>query len=100
MHIVSFKHLELQISQLSTIVNPRQPGIIRSNTIQNSNNNGHCIKFATLAGYQTIDPLMSSMVEDGIIKDDEVEEDSREQVDKMIKEAEVSLKVVPIHRPP
>ena len=32
-HAVSFRHLELQIDQLSTTVNPRHPGTLPSNTI-------------------------------------------------------------------
>uniref|UniRef100_M1DCC5 Integrase core domain containing protein n=1 Tax=Solanum tuberosum TaxID=4113 RepID=M1DCC5_SOLTU len=34
-HAVSIKHLEQQMTQLSTTVNPRQPGTLTSNTIQN-----------------------------------------------------------------
>uniref|UniRef100_M1DJ79 Integrase core domain containing protein n=1 Tax=Solanum tuberosum TaxID=4113 RepID=M1DJ79_SOLTU len=32
-HAVSIKHLEQQMTQLSTTVNPRQPGTLPSNTI-------------------------------------------------------------------
>ncbi len=42
-HAVSIKQLELQRTQLSTIVNPRQPGTLPVNTIQNPKNDGHCM---------------------------------------------------------
>jgi len=32
-HVVSIKQLEQQMNQLSTTVNPRQPGTLPSNTI-------------------------------------------------------------------
>ena len=32
-HAISIKHLELQMAQLSSIVNPRQPGTLPSNTV-------------------------------------------------------------------
>ena len=51
-------------------------------------------------GKQTIDPPMPSKVEDDIRKDDEVVKDSRELVDKVMKEVEVSHKVVAFPRPP
>ena len=34
-HAISIKHLELQIAQLSLIVNPRQLSTLYSNSIQN-----------------------------------------------------------------
>ena len=34
-HAVSIKHLQLEMAQLSITVNPRQPGTLPSNTIQN-----------------------------------------------------------------
>ena len=34
-HAVSIKHFELQMTQLSTIVNPHQPHTLPRNTIQN-----------------------------------------------------------------
>ena len=42
-HVVSIKRLELEMSELSTIVNPRQPGILPSNTVKNLKNDGHCM---------------------------------------------------------
>ena len=46
-HAVSIKHLEQQMTQLSTTVNPRQPGTLPSNTIQNPKNDGHCMAITT-----------------------------------------------------
>ena len=34
-HAISIKHLELQMSQLSSTMNPRQPGTLPSNTVKN-----------------------------------------------------------------
>ena len=42
-HAVSIKHLELRMVQLYTNVNPRQPGTLLRNTIQNPSNDGHCM---------------------------------------------------------
>ena len=46
-HAVSIKNLEQQMTQLSTTVNPRQPGTLPSNTIQNPKNDGHCMTVTT-----------------------------------------------------
>ena len=51
-------------------------------------------------GKQTIDPPMSSGVENVIRGDDEVVEVSGELEDKTRKEAEVPQKVTPMPRPP
>ncbi|MFV1326997.1 hypothetical protein QMK91_29760, partial [Klebsiella pneumoniae] len=37
-HAISIKQIELQIAQLSTTVNPRQPGTLPNNTVQNQKN--------------------------------------------------------------
>ena len=37
-HAISIKQIELQMAQLSTIVNTRQPGTLPSNTVQNPKN--------------------------------------------------------------
>lgn len=42
-HALSIKNLSLQMAQLSTTVNPRQPCTIPRNTIRNPKNNGRCI---------------------------------------------------------
>ena len=46
-HAISIKHLVLQIAQLSSTVNPCQPGNLPSNTIQNTKNDGHCMAFTS-----------------------------------------------------
>jgi len=73
-HAISIKHLDLQMAQLSCTVNPRQPGTLPSNTVQNSKNDGHCMEITTRGGKQTIDPPMTSSVEDDMRGDDVVEE--------------------------
>ena len=88
------------MAQLSTTVNPRQPGTLLSKTIQNPKNDRHCMIVTTRGGKQTIDPPMSSVVEDEMRKDEEVVKTSGELVDKTSKEKEVPKKVVPIPRPP
>ncbi|WMV33251.1 hypothetical protein MTR67_026636 [Solanum verrucosum] len=60
---VSIKQLEQQFSQLSTIVNPRQPVTLPRNTIQNPKNDGHCMIVTTHRGKLTIDPPMPSEIE-------------------------------------
>ena len=86
-HAVSIKHIELQIAHLSTTVNPRQPGILPSNIIENPKNDGHCMAVTSRGCKQTIDPPMPSVVEDEMKKDEEVVETSGELVDKPVKEA-------------
>ena len=63
---ISITHLELQMSQLSSIVNPRQPGTPPSNNVQNAKNYGHCIAVTIRGGKKTIDPPMLSVVENVI----------------------------------
>ncbi|KAK4733883.1 hypothetical protein R3W88_008144 [Solanum pinnatisectum] len=62
-HAVSIKHLEQQMTQLSTTVNPRQPGTLSSNIIWNPKNDGHCMVVTTKGGKQTVDLPMPSRVE-------------------------------------
>ena len=57
-HVISIKHLELQMTQLSFIMNPHQLGTLPSNIIQNLKNGGHCMAVTTRDGKQTIDPPM------------------------------------------
>ena len=99
-HVISIKHLELQMSQFSTIVNPRKPGTLPRNTIQNPKNDGHCMAVSTRGGKKTIDPHMLSVVEDVMRKDAEVVEISGKLVYKMVKEAKVPQKVLLIPRLP
>ena len=42
-HATSIKHLELQMAKLSSTVNPRQPGTLANNTVQNPKKYGHCM---------------------------------------------------------
>ena len=62
------------MTQLSSTVNPRQPGTLLRNTVQNLKNNVHCIVVTTRGGKQTVVPLMSSCVESVIRCYDEVVE--------------------------
>ncbi|KAK4707101.1 hypothetical protein R3W88_033350 [Solanum pinnatisectum] len=98
-HAVSVKHLEQQMAQLSTTINPRQHGTLPSNTIQNPKNDGHCMAVTTRKGKQTIDPPMSSGEESETSKDDAVVEVSGESENATEKKVEVTQKVVPIPRP-
>ena len=59
-HVISIKHIELQMAQLSTTVNTRQPGTLPSNTFQNPKNYAYCMTITTQGGKQTIDPCMPS----------------------------------------
>ena len=43
-HAISIKQLELQMGQLSAIVNTRQPGTLPTNTVQNLKNDAHCME--------------------------------------------------------
>ncbi|TMW98728.1 hypothetical protein EJD97_003563, partial [Solanum chilense] len=99
-HAISIKHLELHMAQLSATVNPRQPGTLPINTIQNPKNDGHCIVVTNQDGKKTIDPYMPSGVENEVRKEDELVEDNGELVDKEVKKSEIPQKVIPIHRPP
>ncbi|XP_049406266.1 uncharacterized protein LOC125869909 [Solanum stenotomum] len=97
-HAVSIKHFELQMTQLSTIVKPRQPGTLPSNTIQKKD--GYCMTVTTRGGKQTIDPPMPSRVEVKVSKDDEVIEVNGEPENATEKEVEITQKVIPMPRPP
>ena len=59
-HAISIKQIELQMAQLSVIVNTRQSGTLPSNTVQNPKNDAHCMEITTRGGKQTIDPPMPS----------------------------------------
>lgn len=99
-HAISIKHLELQMAQLSSTMNPRQLGTLPSKTVQNPKKDGHCMEVTTQGGKQTIYPPMSSGVENVIRGDDEVVEVSGELEDKLGREAKVPQKVNPMPRPP
>ena len=80
-HAISIKQIELQMAQLSAIVNTRQPGTLPSNTVQNPKNDAHCMAITTRGGKQTIDqPMLSN--EEKVRKDnDKVVEGSGEAED-------------------
>ena len=99
-HAISITHLELQMDQLSATTNTRQPGTLRSNTIQNLKNDGHFMAITTRGGKKIIDPLNPSSVEKVIRYDDIVVEVSVEFEHKMIKDVEVPQKMTPMPRPP
>ena len=86
-HVVSIKHLQLQISDLSTIVNPWKPGTLLSNTIKNPKNDVHCMSVTAQEGKETIEPCMSSVVEGDMRKQDNVVEASGQLDDETMKEA-------------
>ena len=66
---ISIKHLEFQMSQLSSTVNSRQPGTFPSNTVQNQKNDGHCMAITTQRGKTNINPPTPSGVEDEVRKE-------------------------------
>uniref|UniRef100_M1DZG5 Integrase core domain containing protein n=1 Tax=Solanum tuberosum TaxID=4113 RepID=M1DZG5_SOLTU len=99
-HAVSIKNLEQQMTLLSSTVNPRQPGTLLSNTIQNPKNYGHCMAVTTRGGKQTIDPHMPSVVDVEIRKEDDVVEVREESENATEKKAKISQKLVPKPRPP
>ena len=75
-HSIFINHLVLQMAQLFPIVNPRQPGTLPSNTIQNPKNDGHCMAVTTRGGQQTINQTMQSAIEEEVQKVDEVLQDN------------------------
>ena len=62
-HAISIKQIELQMAQLSAIVNTRQPDTLPSNTVQNPKNDARCMEITTWGGRQTIDLPMPSTEE-------------------------------------
>ena len=99
-HAILIKQIEFQMDQLSVTVNTRQPGTLPSNTIQNLKNDGHCMAITNRGGKQTIDPPMPSKEEKVIKDNDKVVEVSGEVEDNTGKDAEVSIKVIPMPTPP
>ena len=49
-HAISTKHLDLQMAQLSSTMNPLQPGTLPRNTVQNPKNYGHSMAVTTIVG--------------------------------------------------
>ena len=81
-HAILIKHLELQMAQLSSTVNPRQSGTLPRNTVKNAKNDRHCMRVTTQGVKKNIDPTMMSGVEDRMRGDDKVVEVSGQLVDK------------------
>ena len=99
-HALSIKQIELQMTQLSAIVNTRQSGSLPSNTVQNLKNDAHCMEITTRGGKQTIDPPMPS-TEENVRKDNaNVVKGSGEVEESNGKDEEVPMKVIPMPRPP
>ena len=67
-HAIIIKHLELEMDQLSSTLIPRQQGTLPSNTIKNPQNDGQFMEITTRGGNQTMDPHMTSCVEDEVRK--------------------------------
>ncbi|TMW81392.1 hypothetical protein EJD97_009900, partial [Solanum chilense] len=99
-HAISIKQIELQMAKLSATVNTRQPGTLPRETVQNPKNDVHCMAITTRGGKQTIDPPMSSNEEHVRKDDDKVVKGSSEAEESNRKDAEVSMKVIPMPRPP
>ena len=99
-HAISIKQLELQMAQLSAIVNTRQSGTPPSNTVQNLKNDAHCMEITTRGGKKTIDPPMPSNQEKVRKDDDKVVKGSGEVEESTGKDAEVPIKVFPMPRTP
>ena len=88
------------MAQLFATVNTRQPGTFPSNTVQNSENDAHCMEITTRGCKKTIDPPMPS-TEENVRKDNEnVVKGSGETEGSNGKDVEVSMKVIPMRRPP
>uniref|UniRef100_M1D8E5 Integrase core domain containing protein n=1 Tax=Solanum tuberosum TaxID=4113 RepID=M1D8E5_SOLTU len=99
-HTVSIKQLEHQFSQLSTTVNPRQLDTLRSNTIQNPKNDGHCMAVTTGGGKWNIVPPMPSEVERVVEKYADEIEVTGESKDATEKDSKLTQKVIPMLRHP
>ena len=99
-HAISIKQIELQMAQLSAIVNTWQPGTLPSNTDQNLKNDVHSMAITTRGGKQTIDPPMPSNEENVRKDDDKVVKGRFEEKESNGKDAEVPMTVIPMPRPP
>ena len=88
------------MAQLSVTVNTRKPSSLPSNTIQNPKNDAHCMTITNRGGKQNIDQPMPS-TEENVRKDnDNMVKGSGEAEESNGKDAEVSIKVIPMTRPP
>ena len=88
------------MAQLYATVNTRQPGTLPSNTVQNQNNDAHCMAITTRGGNQTIDPPMLSNEENMRNDDDKVVKGSGKEEESNGKNVEAPMKVIPMPRPP
>ena len=96
-HEILIKQLDLKMDQLSVTVNKWQSGTLSRNTVQNMKNDAHYMAITTRGGKQTIDPPMPS-IEENVRKDnDNVVKDSGEAEESNGKDAEVPIKVIPMH---
>ena len=75
-------------------------GTLPSNTFQNPKSDAHCMEITTKGCKQTIDPPMPCNEEKVRKDNDKVVEGSGEAEDSIGKVIEVSIKVIPIPRPP
>lgn len=98
-HVISIKHIELEMDLLSTTMNPSKLVTLPSNTIQNPKKDGNYMEVTTRVGKQTIDPPMTFVVKDTIRKDKEVVETSGELVDDTVKEERCLIKWSPFLNP-
>ena len=49
-HTISIKQIELQMAQLSTTMNTRQPVTFSTNIMKNTKNDAHCMEITTRGG--------------------------------------------------
>ena len=96
----SIKQLELQMAQLLSTVNTRQPGTLPNNTVENLKNDGHCMGITTRGAKQIIDPPMPSNEEKVRKDNNKVIEVIGNVEDNTGKDAEVPIKVTPMPRTP
>ncbi|TMW82755.1 hypothetical protein EJD97_005032, partial [Solanum chilense] len=99
-HAISIKQIELQMDQLSAIVNTRQPGTRPRNTVQNQKNDAPCLTITTRGCKQTIDPPMPYNEEKVRKDDDKVVRGSGEAEESTRKDVEVLMKVIPMPTTP
>ena len=88
------------MAQLFATMYTQQPGTFPSNTVQNSENDAHCMAITTRGGKQTIDQPMPSNEENVRKDNDKVVKGSVEEEESNGKDAEVPMKVIPMPRPP
>ena len=95
---MSIKYLDQKMTEMLTTVEQRQPDTLPSNTIQNQNNDRHCMTITTREGNQTIGLPMS--FEQEIYTSKYVVDKKGESESATDKEVVVTENVVPIPIPP